>query len=148
MGKTSDLPGIVAHEYVHTLQRESLGSLWGYAEHRLLLQSIREGAADFVAEAVTGRRINQAVHAYGERHEAELWAAFQKEMYGNVLSGWLYQGGNAMGEAPADLGYYIGYKICEAYYQRAEDKAGALQRIVRIGNHRRFLRKSGYGGAW
>lgn len=36
-------------------------------------------------------------------------------------SNWLYQGDKAK-DKPADLGYYIGYEICESYYKNTASK--------------------------
>ena len=54
--------------------------------------------------------------------------------------------GEAAKERPADLGYYIGYKICEAYYQNAKDKKQAIKDILGIKDFNQFLKDSGYQG--
>lgn len=85
----------------------------------LLSQSIREGAADFIAELTSGSLPAGAYLPYGLAHEADLWAEFREVMHGDDMAGWLY-GGQPEGR-PADLGYFIGYRIAEAY-DCAEDK--------------------------
>ena len=65
-----------AHETVHTQQRVGLGVIWGYLNHRLLNMVIMEGAADFIAEKVTGTAINKKMYDFGYAHEAELWEEF------------------------------------------------------------------------
>jgi hypothetical protein len=45
---------------------------------------------------------------------------------------------------PADLGYYVGYKICEAYYQAARDKKQAVKDILEMKDFNEFLKDSGY----
>ena len=67
-----------------------------------------------------------------------------KEMLGTDLKGWMYQGDQAK-DRPADLGYYLGYKICEAFYGRTPDKAEAVRRILNITAPEAFLKESGYG---
>ncbi len=51
----------------------------------------------------------------------------------------------------ADLGYYIGFKIAESYYSKAEDKKQAVRDILNITDIGAFLKASGYpkkfGGA-
>lgn len=133
-----------AHETVHTQQRFGLGVIWGYLNHRLLTMVILEGAADFIAEKVTGTAINKKMYDYGFAHEEEIWKEFSKEMMGNKYNKWLYNG-NSSKERPADLGYFIGYRICEAYYNQAEDKEKALNENLKTNSFRKFLRKSGYG---
>ncbi|WP_373493271.1 DUF2268 domain-containing putative Zn-dependent protease [Aquiflexum sp.] len=133
-----------AHEMVHTQQRFGPGVVWGHLNHRLLTMTIMEGAADFIAEKVTGTSINVGMYAYGYEHEEQIWKEFSQEMYGNNYSKWLYNGNNSK-DRPADLGYFIGYRICESYYNNAADKEKALNKILKTNNFRKFLKKSGYG---
>ena len=65
-------------------------------------------------------------------------------MMGNKYKKWLYNG-NSSKDRPADLGYFIGYRICEAYYNQAEDKEKALNEILKINRFKKLLKKSGYG---
>jgi Predicted Zn-dependent protease (DUF2268) len=139
-GRIADLPHIVAHELVHIQQ-----STAGGGGQTLLHYSLREGGADFIAELASGAHTNRVQHAYGNAHEHELWEEFRKDMHGADLSHWLFQGDRST-DRPADLGYYIGYKICQAFYRRASDQSEAVRRIIRIADADGFLRESGYGG--
>ena len=130
------LPSIVAHELVHFQQRPLT------AQPSLLVQSFREGSADFVGEMIAGTHINSAAHAYGLAHERELWREFQEQMEGTSYTGWMY--GDPPGERPADLGYFIGYRIAKAYYDRAADKSAALRDILRAEDVEGILSRSGY----
>lgn len=134
-GRIADLPHIVAHELLHIQQSNAGGTLLAF--------SLREGGADFIAELTSGAHTNRAQHAYGNAHERELWEEFRKDMHGSDLTHWLFQGDRST-ERPADLGYFIGYKICEALYRRTRDKAEAVRRIIRITDADAFLRESGY----
>jgi uncharacterized protein YjaZ len=60
-------------------------------------------------------------------------------------AGWLY-GGQPEGR-PADLGYFFGYRIARAYYERAEDKTRALREILTATDFPRLLEVSGYAPA-
>ena len=140
-----DVIPLVAHETVHHLQPRGLSQLPAYLRHRLLMAALREGAADFVAYQVIGRQVNPHLHTYGDAHEAALWARFQADMYGNAYGPWLYSGNRAQ-DQPADMGYYLGYRIIAAYYAQQADPARALRRIIRMRHYRRFLRQSGYSG--
>ena len=133
------LPSIVAHELTHYQQH--------YSAPNLLAQSIREGSADFVSELLTGRMINDSIHVYGNAHEAEIWRDFKTQMNGSDLTKWLYNGGSvtATSGRPADLGYYVGYKITAAYYAKQADKRRALRDILDIKDVAAFLAASGYG---
>ena len=35
---------------------------------------------------------------------------------------------------PGALGYYIGFRICEAHYKQARDKKAVLQTIITLSN--------------
>jgi uncharacterized protein YjaZ len=110
----------------------------------LLAQSIREGS---VSELLTGRTINEAIKTYGDAHESEVWRDFSAAMNGSDMSRWLYNGGTitASTTRPADLGYYVGYRITQAYYAKQSDKRRALKDILQIGDFAKFLQASGYG---
>lgn len=131
------LPYLVAHELIHAQQRFRL------LIPTLLAQSVKEGSADFIAELIAGGHANPALHRYGDANEKALWLEFKTAMHGTDLSNWLYQGSKST-TRPADLGYYIGYKIVEAYYRRATDKQRAIREILHIQDFDAFLRASGY----
>ena len=65
-------------------------------------------------------------------------------MHGTDTSEWLYNQGTATGERPGDLGYFIGYRIAEAFYERTADKRLALRAIIEVGDSDMFLAQSGY----
>jgi uncharacterized protein YjaZ len=75
-------------------------------------------------------------------HEHELWIEFEQRMHGTDVSGWLY--GKPPGERPADLGYFIGYRIASAYYAKAGDKMRALAEIIGVTDVDALLVASGY----
>jgi len=135
-GPVEDLPHIVAHELIHMQQRYG-------GETTLLHQSILEGSADFLGEMISGRTVNQQVYDWADPREAELWAEFQQEMNGTLLENWLYQG-NTDTDRPADLGYWMGYQIVEAYYQNAENKRQAVYDMLTVQDAQAFLEASGY----
>ena len=134
------LATIVAHELVHFQQRTRNAPT-------LLGKAIQEGAADFVAELLTGANVNSHLHTYGDPRELALWNEFKAEMLGTNHANWLYNGGTVTATSrPADLGYYIGYKITEAYWNTHPDKAAAIRAIFRVSNFPMFLSQSGYAG--
>ncbi len=137
LGSPDRLPGIVAHELIHYQQ------VGGGDTKTLLGESILEGSADFVGEMISGQSINQNIYAYGNVHEAELWQEFKGEMNGTDFSHWLYQGDESKNR-PADLGYFMGYRIVQAYYDRATDKRQALRDILTVTDFPALLRESHY----
>ncbi|GCC51138.1 hypothetical protein SanaruYs_13580 [Chryseotalea sanaruensis] len=129
---------VVIHELVHFQQNYVLN-------RSLLAQSIREGSADFLCELVTGTHSNQIIYEYGNAHEAELWKEFKERMFENSWSGWLYYQRDK--SRPNDLGYWMGYKITKAYYDKAENKSKAIVDILTIQDFKKFLEDSAYVGS-
>ncbi|MGE7775903.1 DUF2268 domain-containing putative Zn-dependent protease [Chitinophaga sp. NPDC101104] len=119
--ETNNIIPVSVHEYVHTQQSTEGKSLLG--------QCIYEGACDFVTELVIGEPLTHSYILYGNKHLPELKAQFQKEMYSEDYSNWLYNGNKV---AVGDLGYFMGYAISKAYYEQAKDKKKALREIISL----------------
>jgi hypothetical protein len=134
-----DIVPIIIHEYVHAQQTTEGKTLLG--------QCLNEGACDFITELVLNKQLNQSYLIYGRKNEQQLKAQFKKEMYGEDFSNWLYNG--TVTKTMGDLGYFMGYAICQSYYRRAKDKQAAIKDIIRLnyadaGAVKAFLVKSGY----
>ncbi len=129
------LPYIVAHELIHTQQK--------YPSNLTLLgHAIAEGSADFLGEKISGKHINPVSHLYGNANEKVLWDEFQAVMNsGNNNKDWF---GTKTKNRPSDLGYYIGYKISEAYYKNSKNKRRAIRDILTVQDFNVFLEKSKY----
>jgi hypothetical protein len=138
LSPTERIPYVVAHELIHYEQKFPGGKEW-----TLLGKVLNEGGADFVSELIAGDTINLHLHKYGNPIEKELWLEFKKEMNGTDAGNWLYQGDKAKNR-PADLGYYVGYKICESYYKNAKEKKQAVKDILEINDFAKFLADSKY----
>ena len=130
------LPYIVAHELIHYEQKYA-------ADETLLARAVGEGVPDFVAELIAGDSINPHLHKYAAPIEKQLWLEFKNEMNGKKTSNWLYQGNDAK-DKPADLGYWMGYKIAESYYKNAKDKKQAVKDMLEIKDFAKFLADSRY----
>jgi Predicted Zn-dependent protease (DUF2268) len=128
-----EVPHIVAHELIHFQQDYDGGTL--------LAASLKEGSADFLAELISGRHINQHVHEFADPQEKELWLEFKEKMNGKDYTGWLY---SSVKGRPNDLGYWMGYKITKAYYDQAPSKKTAIDDILHIKDFDQFLTLSGY----
>lgn len=139
MIQSKDVPYMVAHELIHyqqdSIPRENLN---------LLAACINEGSADFIAELISGGGPNRQTHDYGNANEALLWKEFKLIMDDKEDShDWMYNYKPKNGYPP-DLGYWIGYKITEAYYDKATDKKKAISDILHIKDFYQFLGDSGY----
>lgn len=128
---------VVAHELVHFQQN--------YVKNNTLLaQCIREGSADFVCELIAGTHSNNKIYEYGNAHTKELWEEFLKAKDNTTWQPWLY--GSKDQSRPKDLGYWMGYKITQAYYNKMVDKEKAIDDILNITDFNNFFEKSGYSG--
>jgi len=64
-------------------------------------------------------------------------------MHGTNTSHWLYEGKTVNGR-PADMAYFEGYRITQAYYEKATDKKKAIREILTVQDADKFLNDSGY----
>ena len=131
-----DIPYIVAHEIIHFNQN------YAKANNTLLKQSIIEGSADFIGELISGNHPNEIAFRYGNSNEKGLCAEFVKIMDGNSYKGWLYGSKGKKKGRPKDLGYWMGYKICAAYYNKSMNKTEAIAEMLNIQDVDEFLSKS------
>ena len=129
---------VIAHEYAHTQQAASLAD----NEHPSVLEgSLAEGTAEFVAELITGHVSSGYFPALTRGREKAIETAFAADVDKTDLSDWLY---NSKPDKPADLGYWVGYRIVKAYYRHARDKRVALREILTMTDAHAFLAKSGW----
>lgn len=138
IGKTGDIVSMVAHEAVHTNQH-------GNVKTTLLTACMIEGTADFITSEVLNKNINASIHAYGLANECQLWKEFQLEMNSKTFVKWLYDGPSSIGR-PADLGYFMGFRIAQAYYEKAVDKRQALSDLLDRSKYLQIFETSGYIG--
>lgn len=137
LGTLAQLPYVVAHEHIHYIQKPS-------NDRSLLKGAINEGMADFLAELTAGQQPNARLQPYGLAHEKEIWVDFSKEMGGNKWDNWIANSEQETADKPADLGYFVGYRICQSYYQEMTDKQQAVHDILNINDYSAFLAKSRY----
>ena len=132
------IPITVAHELIHFNQNYEGNT------NTLLAQSIREGSADFIGELISGKHMNELAFKYGSQNEKALCSEFVIIMNDSKYHGWLYGSKGKKKGRPNDLVYWIGYKICQAYYNKSLDKKEAIDKILTIKNFDDFLKDSGY----
>lgn len=121
------LPSIVVHESIH-IQQFGLGN-----NGTVLESSLAEGMADFISHKLLPNEpfMNEHLHTYGDVKEEEIWLEFEAEMNLN-RSGteWLYTGATTANGHPADMGYYVGYKIYESFSSNYSTTEEAIQAIL------------------
>jgi len=129
---------VIAHEYAHLQQVRELVD----DEHPTVLErSLTEGAAEFVAALTSGKTGYAHFDALTKGREREIETAFVADVDQTELSRWV---DNSTMEKGNDLGYWVGYRICKAYYRRATDKRQALREILELSDPHAFLAKSGW----
>lgn len=136
-----NIKNMVSHEYVHTQQKYSLDS--EAINCPLLYSILHEGICDFIGELISGSQINKVAQEYGDKHEKELWTELKNELCNQSNANWLYNH-KSVKDKPADLGYYMGYKIAEEYYKNAKDKKQAITDIIEMDDPIKFLQLSKY----
>ncbi|NRF37312.1 TPR end-of-group domain-containing protein [Pedobacter foliorum] len=110
------LPNLIAHELIHFNQK-------GLANDTTLLSNaLVEGMADFIGELISGKTANERLFVWAKGKEKQVWADFEKEMYLNRARNWIANSDQETADKPADLGYWVGYQICKAYYDKSTDK--------------------------
>lgn len=145
LGKTEGLDAMLAHEVIHTLQhnlpfRDILRSFLGKNWH-LSTAVMNEGVADFLSDKITGLNINRIIHEYAMPIEDWIWSQYTHDLESNPYdySKWLYNGGS-IEDRPADLGYFVGYRMAEAYYETLDDKDRAISDLLNRSNYRKINR--------
>ena len=132
---------VIAHEYVHAQQ--PLAQIED-REESVLRAALVEGAAEFIAEQMSGSVGYPLLHIWARGREKELETAFLAEKDAKAIgSRWLYNQRGTDGW-PGDLGYWVGYRVAKSYYNRAPDKAAAIKAIIEMRDPAAFLAESGW----
>lgn len=132
---------VIVHELVHTRQR-------GLAERTdnptVLHAALVEGTAEFLTELLTGSIAYGHLQRATKGREGAIETAFRRDIDQPAMgSAWVFNGSVAAGET-ADLGYWVGYRIVKAHYEKAADKRQALIDILAIDDAQAFLAGSGW----
>lgn len=134
----------VAHEITHVHQHRHLPAKLDF---NLLYATLMEGFADYMMEQARGASSGPSAdrERYGLAHEAELWRAFQADVArGAGFGDWLYNARPARAGQPADMGYWLGKRLCEAFVARAPDRAQALTTLLLLRDPAAIVAASGY----
>lgn len=127
----------IAHEVAHYYQRLAQGPLdysrmYRWRRHdTLLARAVREGCAEFLAGLVVGHTTPDQAE-YGRARERALWASFRSQLSERTDDnpGWFSGRHPEFPDAPWQIGYFVGARMCEAYYRSQSDSARALRTIL------------------
>jgi hypothetical protein len=106
------------HEYVHTQQKTTIGN-------SLLAQTVIEGVAEFLAEKALDINSPNPQIEFGRENDTAIKEAYTLEMFSPYLYNWIWNSADNEFEM-RDLAYYVGYAICDSYYNNASDKKKAI----------------------
>jgi hypothetical protein len=115
---------LCTHEYIHTQQKEIV--------HNLISMCLYEGVAEFISCKVTGKKSDAPAIEFGKANQKIVVDKFVSDLFimTNNYS-WLW-GENLNDLKVRDLGYYIGYEICERYYNISKDKKKAIKELIEL----------------
>lgn len=126
--KTQEPKGEIAllctHEYIHTQQNEFV--------ENLLSMCLYEGVAEFISCKVTGKKPTTPAIEFGKANQKQVIDKFVSDLF--IMTNnynWLW-GENRNEFKIRDLGYYIGYEICERYYTISKDKSKAIKELIEL----------------
>jgi uncharacterized protein YjaZ len=144
-----DLAATLVHEMVHMEQlavlKEDYFEIFSGEKRTLLALSVREGVATYFAERVTGGSDHKnAARDIYLAHEKEMWPRYSAEMMETETGDWLWRAPGDPNQ-PRDVGYAIGARIVEAYYENSTDKRRANKEILGVRDYAAFVAASGYG---
>jgi hypothetical protein len=132
---------VIAHEYVHVQHEQFFGE---NPQEKVLKATLIEGGAEFIGQLISGSVSYKHLAPAVRGREKVFETAFLADLYKPAIgSAWLYNHPGTA-EHPADLGYWIGYRITKAYYRNASDKRQALRDIIELRDPKAFLAKSGW----
>lgn len=119
-----ELPLLCTHEYIHTQQKELI--------ENLLSMCLYEGVAEYISCKVTNTKSDAPAIEFGKANQKIVVDKFVNDLFvmTNIYN-WLY-GENRNELKVRDLGYYIGYEICERYYNLSEDKTKAIKELIEL----------------
>lgn len=133
-----NVAALIAHESIHCQQK--------HGQNRTLLSlALQEGAADFLPDLILHTNINKTTNTFGSAHECDLWKEFKPGINSNDISKWLFNSSSG-NDRPADLGYFVGMKICEAFYNKQTDKKRAIADLLDRSKYLQVLEQSDYSG--
>ena len=144
------------HETVHSFQHDPKDG----ARSPLLAEALVEGSADFIAALVTGETPEPARATWARPRERDLWRMFRADLSATrpdaaktspsaasaATHRWVENYGSTPPGWPYEMGYWIGMRIWQSYYDEAIDKHAAIRDMLTWDDPDRVLRKSGYDG--
>lgn len=138
---TERLYHLIAHEYGHVEQSPELDA--DSDNTTVLKASLIEGVAELIARLTSGQVSNVHLQRWTAGHVKEIDQRFLDDANKKDVSAWLYNGVGTP-EKPGDLGYWVGYRIAKAFYDKAPNKRVALRTLLDLKDPAAILTESGW----
>jgi len=132
---------VIAHEYTHVQQALASPAFYNIDKPTVLDAAIIEGAAEFMGILTSGGTSYAYFAKATAGREKQIETAFVPDEDKTELSAWFF---NGTLEKPGDMGYWVGRRIVQSYYEHATDKRAAIRDIIEIKDAHAFLTKSGW----
>lgn len=144
---SAKLQKLIAHELSHLQQAMTMGgqkyaSLYA-TENNMLDLCLREGGAEFLTSIVLGEITQTKALDYLDNDLARLKKQFLTDLEAQNKEFWLWESLKQKSH-PQLMGYAMGYRICDYFYDKADDKRMAIQQILMMEDAEAFLNSSGY----
>lgn len=130
-----DIIAQTIHELAHFQQLDQNSST-------NLESAMIEGGAEFICYQATGKRTIYKTWTYGLANEQSLWNEFKSKQDSATDMKWFLD--VTANNRPGSLGYFIGFRICEAYFKNHRDKKLALKDLVEMKDPEKLYLESGY----
>ena len=132
---------VIAHEYTHVQQALASPAFYNIDKPTVLDAAIIEGAAEFMGILTSGGTSYAYFAKATAGREKQIETAFVPDEDKTDLSAWFF---NGTLEKPGDMGYWVGRRIVQSYYEHAADKRTAIRDIIEIKDAHAFLARSGW----
>lgn len=138
-------PGYVVFSAVH--ETIHFNQVYQTSDKSTLLQNaVSEGTADFIASLVLREpSVRQTTDRwqYGCSNETALAKRLSRDEDLTDLGPWMFNHTPDNGWPP-DMGYWIGYRIDQAFWLHTDDKIAAIRTMLDVTDFEAYLKESGY----
>ncbi len=119
-----NIPLISVHELIHTQQKR-------WEDLSIIHASVAEGVAEFISTLIAEAPLSEPVK-FGKNNQQKVLDRYMIEIFRNDdVANWMWSE-NTNELIQRDLGYYIGYEVCERHYTNAIDKQKAIKELIEL----------------
>lgn len=135
----------IIHELVHVQQYTHGQKIIRTMNGNLLANRIiREGIPDFISQFIAGKGKDGNYVVYGLQNEQELKATLKSELWNPGNGNWFGGNDSLFVKRPRDLGYFMGSRIGEGFYNNHTRANNNLTPLIEIKNLEKFIAQSRY----